>query len=270
MNGKGRITGEQDQNPVPPRFVPEYLRVAVLEVFRKRGNNRIIRVLPPGIAPIVGIHQSLSRRLLFWWRKGVLRRGRIVQQDRGVCSGLQAGRVVPVHYARAAESTTGSILPDHRILLRPVYEVRAGGVSPVHDVPGQGVRIVLVKEVPAAVVVYHSVRVVDPAGSRGVVVGGAIRLVVEIPLGAVDLPDDPVGVIERQFLAAVSLHRNAAVKIRGPVGRQRQIEPVDRIPAPQDQEGFFFAPRVDGQGKVVALDHDRFRLANNKACRQQK
>ena len=100
-------------------------------------------------------------------------------QDRVVRPVLEPGDVGGVHHAvaRPQVARVHAGLERDR-LLRPVHQVRAGGVPPVHGVPAQPVRVVLVEEVVLPAVEERAVGVVHPAGARAEMELAAQRLVV--------------------------------------------------------------------------------------------
>lgn len=90
---------------------------------------------------------------------------------------LQTRGVVLVDHASAGEQRARvHVRLQGDRLLRPVDQVLAGRVAPVHGVPGQAVRVVLVEEVVLAVGVHQAVRVVHPALLGAEVELAAIRL----------------------------------------------------------------------------------------------
>ena len=95
----------------------------------------------------------------------------------------EAARVVAVDDGAAGEDHHAAFFGEGDIEVLPVEEVGADGVPPTHVAPEIAEGVVLVEDVPFAVVIDEAVGVVGPVGLRsevelraeGFVVGGGLR-----------------------------------------------------------------------------------------------
>ena len=153
-----------DENPFLLWLIPDDMRVA--EVGNVGGQHGVGGVFGERLAVVGAVGHALRLRLS----------GRgVVSQD---SAGAEARRVVLIDHSAAAEDGAEGVGLNGLTLKRPVHQVGAGGVAPRHVLPRRSEGVVLVIEIPHAVLVEQSVGIVHPAISRRVVIDGAETLAV--------------------------------------------------------------------------------------------
>ena len=83
-----------------------------------------------------------------------------------------------IHYTTATEDCAQSIGSDSDRLMIPMHQIGGGGMSPSHILPFGAVGIILIIEMPAAILIEHSVGIIHPSVERSMMKGGAILLAV--------------------------------------------------------------------------------------------
>ena len=149
--------------------VPKHLRVA--EVALGGGQYGVAGVLGEGLSTVGAVRNALHL--------GVAPRRRLGRRvESHYRTGAEAGGVVSVNYGRTAEHRAPGVGQQGVALVLPVHQVGRRRVPPVHVAPRRAVGIVLEIQVPHAVLVEHSVRVVHPSVGRSVVVQRTVLLLV--------------------------------------------------------------------------------------------
>ena len=167
----------------------------------------------------------------------------VVSQD---SAGAEARRVVLIDHSAAAEDGAEGVGLNGLTLKRPVHQVGAGGVAPRHVLPRRSEGVVLVIEIPHAVLVEQSVGIVHPAISRRVVIDGAETLAVG-HIERIGCPHElPAGHVARGHLTG----RRA-----GPTAVDIDIEKHRCLLSILERQRNIIFNFVGGQTDIEFLDH---------------
>ena len=154
----------QHHNPALGALVPEHLRVA--EVGSVEGNHGVLLIFIKGASAVCRIGHRLGLSLS----------GRRVEGDDGIPA--EACRVVLVNHARAAEDGADGICLNGQGQSFPVDKILRYAVAPCHVLPQRAVGVVLIVQMPLAILIEHTVGIVHPAVQRCMVIGRAELLAV--------------------------------------------------------------------------------------------
>ena len=150
------LTNSEHHNPFLNAFVPNHLRVA--EVGSSVSDNRVASIFCESFAVVCAVSNAL----------GLMLTSRCVHGDDGIFT--KTSGVLLVNHCTTTEDGAQCIGSDSLILHLPVNEVGGSGVSPSHVFPLRTVWVELIIEVPNAILIEHTIRVVHPSPSRSVVV----------------------------------------------------------------------------------------------------
>lgn len=188
-------------------------------------------------------------------------------------AGLETGGVVVVNDGAAGEGPVAVLVRvDGDGVLCPVEEVFGGGVSPVHVAPVPAVGVVLVKEVPFALVIDKAVGVVEPAAVRSEVESRAGGFVVHVVVvgavvGELDLFEgvvfgfDVVGV-EGEGLAEERFGVEV-VPCVGLIGGEFDVEGADGLVVKGNVDDLLRCAVFNGKKEIGLVDFERaFEIAD--------
>ena len=151
----------QYQGPLLGLVVPPHVRVSRLTLERQ---HRVTLVRAEFVSAVGAVSEALDL---------AGRRGGIKCHDRILAEARAIGHI---HRRATTEDRAQSVGQQGRLVMLPVDQVAAGGVSPRHVLPFGAKGVPLVAKVPDAIFIDHTVGVVHPAIERCVVISGAILL----------------------------------------------------------------------------------------------
>ena len=161
------LTGSQNHVPHPDVLVPEGIRVA--EVLLLSSQHRVAIVLRKRLTAITGEGDALCLH---------------VAPERCWPTGrVHGNNSLSVYHARTAEHRSPNIGSQCHAFVLPMDEVGRRSMCPMHVAPHRAIRVILVVEVPYAILIKHTVRVIHPATLRRLVVQRTELLVPERKVG---------------------------------------------------------------------------------------
>ena len=158
------LVGRDNHKPALLGGIPEHLRVAEVGESVKRREDGVVLILGEGQSVVGGIGHALYL--------SVLLAGRGIEGNDG--AGTVASGVVDIDDRRTREDMPHGVAGQCCGLFGPVEEVAAHGVTPMHVAPLRAIGIVLIIEVPDAILIEHAVGVVHPTVGRRMVIHRAI------------------------------------------------------------------------------------------------
>ena len=222
------LTHGQHHNPALCALVPEHLRVA--EVGHVERQHRVARILRERASAIRAVGNAL--RLVAPCRS--------VHRNDGTRT--EARRVVLVNHRAAAEDTAQRVRLNGIRQLLPVHQVARHAVAPRHVLPLRTVGVQLEVQVPLAILIEHTVRIVHPSIFRRVVICRTEALAVLRVESCRQLHLLPAGEV---------LHRARLVA----VGREHNVEQELLVSLVLKTERNEVVHLVNGQLHVEALHH---------------
>ena len=140
-------------------------------------HDRIIGVIDEGPVLVQTVSQTLGELIGHGHARIITVAGGLgVEADN--CIRPKTAAVAPVHHRRPRPGRTEISGIDGFRQFRPVHQVRADRVAPVHVVPRPAIRIMLITQMILAIVINHAVGIIQPATPGSVMINRAQRLLI--------------------------------------------------------------------------------------------
>ena len=216
----------QRHQPPAALGVEDDLRVAVAA--GKLRQQRVAAVFDERFAAVGAVGQTL---------RAPLARAGVEEQKRRLAPPLEAGAVLAVHNGRTGKHGALHVAEQRLFPVRPMEQIRADRMAPVHIAPKAPVRVVLVEKVVSAVIKAQAVRVVDPPTLRREVHRGAQRVLRRCERGRriAEHGDKVLRRIERYGPPRIIAQVGIVFRIWC-IRRIRRVERIDRRPVFRKRE----------------------------------